>query len=108
MVGNKVVKNVTQDANGNLIIDCIESSQKSIKYKIISNTSGKFEIVITDFEYLSFKGYSTFEEIDEVIILRDPTGRIGKIVDRNNLENISWLNPQSGNTWPIHQLNSSN
>jgi hypothetical protein len=57
---------------------------------------------------LKTRGYSLFEEIDNVLFIRDANGKVGKILDKNNLNNITWFTPQAGSTWQIHQVNASN
>jgi hypothetical protein len=49
-------------------------------------------------DYLKLKGYSLF---DDVVFFKDANNRVGKIVDKTMLDNISWFTPKTGNTWPI-------
>lgn len=39
--------------------------------------------------------------------MRDSGNRTGKILDQTKLDDIIWFTPKSGNTWPIHETNTT-
>ncbi|MFV0540410.1 MAG: hypothetical protein ACK5MZ_04115, partial [Aestuariibaculum sp.] len=51
----------------------------------IVNTAGD---VVT---YLKNKGFSVFEEIDDVVFFRDANNKVGKILDKTKPDNITWF-----------------
>jgi len=93
-----------------------DKADELAKISKVADESGDVGKVVDDIvkvsdnakNFLKSKGYSLFEEIDDVLFIRDANGKVGKVLDKARPENITWFTPQAGSTWQIHQINSSN